>query len=68
MSDSPKQFAPDDLRFFALIQELMHTHPNRAMVDEAHKLALASPRIRPLYTAGAWHGFDLKAAESKTNG
>lgn len=56
-----EQFDADDLLFFALLQELLHTHPDRQMVDKVHKLALNSPRIRPVYTAGAWHGFDITA-------
>lgn len=63
MTKSPLQkFDPDDLLFFALIHELMNKHLDKEMVNQAHKLALKSKAIRPIYVAGAWHFFDLQKA------
>ena len=54
MSDSKKTPPPGDVSAFAILQELMATHPNQQLVETLHGLLVRSQALNPLYARGSW--------------
>jgi hypothetical protein len=54
MTTDNARYSPEDIEFFVLVQELMHTHPDKDLVNRAHQLARRSPLARDAYFDGAW--------------
>lgn len=54
MTTDTVRHSPEDLEFFVLLQELMHTHLDKDLVNRMHRIGRASPALSRVYFEGAW--------------